>query len=169
MHVPELLSARLRLTPLAMADAELMHPILADAQLYRYTGETPPSDEELAERYRLLVAGSPDRLEEWVNWIVRLQGTGVPIGHMQATIFSDHAELAWLIGVPWQGNGFAKEAAGAVQGWLASCGAPSFAARIHPEHEASQAVARSIGLVPSSEVDADGETVWVGSAQVQQT
>ena len=166
VHLPELLSARLRLTALAPADAELMHPILADARLYHYTGECPPSKTELAERYQLLVAGSPDRLEEWANWIVRLQGTESPIGHMQATIYRDRAELAWLIGVAWQGNGFAKEAAGAVQNWLASRGSPSFAARIHPGHEASMAVARSIGLVPTGEVDADGEMIWASSTQI---
>jgi RimJ/RimL family protein N-acetyltransferase len=153
------------LTPLTVTDAESMLGILADSLLYRYTGESPPSGTELTERYRLLAAGSPDGLEEWANWIVRLRGAGEPIGYMQATVYRERAELAWLIGVPWQGCGFAKEAAGLVQSWLASSGTPSFAARIHPEHEASMAVARSIGLVPSGEVDGDGEMVWAGSAQ----
>jgi hypothetical protein len=44
---------------------------------------------------------------------------------------------------------------------VATSGVVWFRAEIHPEHEASAAVARSIGLAPTTEV-VDGEVVWRG-------
>ena len=110
---------RLKLEPLVVSDAAEMAAVLAEPALYEFTGGSPPSLEELRERYRLQAAGrSPDGSQEWLNWIVRLSDDGRAIGFVQATIVNGRADIAWLIGVPWQGHGFATEAARALVGWL---------------------------------------------------
>jgi len=67
--------------------------------------------------------------------------------------------IAWVIGVPWQGNGYATEAARALVAWLASQGAAVITAHIHQDHHASATVAARAGLT-LTDGEADGERVW---------
>ena len=69
------------------------------------------------------------------------------------------AHVAWVVGVPWQRRGFAKEAARAMVSWLEDKQVELIVAHIHPDHSASAAVARDAGLVPTSERHR-GETIW---------
>jgi RimJ/RimL family protein N-acetyltransferase len=61
------------------------------------------------------------------------------------------AELAWAVGVPWQGQGIASEAAQAVVAWLEARGVDTITAHINPEHQASIAVAARAGLQSTEE------------------
>jgi RimJ/RimL family protein N-acetyltransferase len=155
-------SGRLELRPLRVADADEMSDVLADTQLYEFIGGGPPAPEELRDRYRRLVAGrSADGREEWRNWIVRTRSDRRAIGTVQATITHERrrASIAWVIGVPWQGQGFATEAACALVGWLDGQQVHSIKANIHPDNLASAAVAARAGLAPTDEL-VDGERVW---------
>ena len=156
----ELRTARLVLTPLAVSDAMAMVDVLADPALYRYTGGTPPTVDELERRYESQVAGSGRDDELWHNWIIRLGDDGLPIGLVQATVTGAEADVAWIVGTTWQGLGYAKEAVAAMCGWLVGIGAELLAAHIHPNHLASQAVAVSVGLTRTGQSDEDGEEIW---------
>ena len=139
-------SPRLRLVPLTRADASDLFPVLDDARLHRYTGGEPLDEPSLTERYARLERGaSCDGGEVWANWVVRLRD-GTAIGVVQASVGVERANVAWVIGQPWQGAGYASEAARAMTSWLRSSGVRSVRAHIHPEHEASARVAASIGL-----------------------
>lgn len=151
-------TSRLTLTPLDMADAREMVGVLSDAGLYTFTGGTPPSLTELEERYRYQSAGAPHGGEIWHNWILRLDGTA--IGYVQATVQGSSADLAWVVGTPWQGSGYATEASEAVRDWLADHGTTRFSAHIHPDHPASRAIATKLGLQPTGQYDDDGEMIW---------
>lgn len=153
-------SPRLRLEPLRVAHAAEMVQVLADPALYRFTGGVAPTLPELEERYRRQVAGPEGSSEVWRNWILRPVEGGEVIGYVQATIEDERADVAWLIGSASQGRGYAKEAARAMCDWLISTGVRELQAHIHPDHVASQRVARSIGLGDSGEVDDDGEQIW---------
>jgi RimJ/RimL family protein N-acetyltransferase len=145
-----------------MADAAEMVDVLSAEALYAYTGGAPPSLGDLRARYAEQVAGrSPDGREEWRNWILRHQPGGQAVGYVQATITDEarRAEIAWVVGLRWQGRGYATEAAQALIGWLDARGIQVIQARIHPEHAASAAVARRAGLRPSGVVE-DGEQLW---------
>jgi len=162
MATDQLSSARLRLVPLAVADAAEMVGVLSGNALYEFTGGGPPGLDELRARYAGQAAGrSPDGREEWRNWILRQPG-GQAVGYVQATITGAgrRAEIAWVIGLPWQGQGYATEAALALVGWLDSRGVQVIQAHIHPEHAASAAVARRAGLRPSGVIE-DGEQLWL--------
>jgi len=96
---------------------------------------------------------------------VRLRDGREAIGAVQATVTSgnDHviARLAWTIGTQHQGRGYATEAGRAMAAWLRQHGASVLVADIHPEHEASNTVARAVGLAPTDQV-LDGEIRWTG-------
>jgi RimJ/RimL family protein N-acetyltransferase len=168
-------TARLTLWPLRESDAAEMAVVLGDERLHEFIGGRPDLPGELADRYRRWVAGSGVPSELWLNWIARLAasaddegqgGTGTPrpaIGTLQATITLDGrapvAAIAWVIGVRWQRNGYAGEAARALVSWLAAWRPLTVIACIHREHLASQRVAERAGLTPTDR-EVDGEQVW---------
>jgi RimJ/RimL family protein N-acetyltransferase len=158
-------TARLELEPLGVRHAAEMVGVLADPELYRHMGGEPPSEAELTARYRRQAAGAPpDGREGWLNWVLRTRPGERPVGTVQATVREDargrRAELAWVIGAAHQGAGLATEAARAAMSWLRSQGVESFEAHIHPEHGASAAVARHLGMAPTSD-RRRGEVRWV--------
>ena len=158
---------RLRLVPLRVDDAEEMAAVLAGPSLYAFTGGEPPTADELRDRYAAQVAGPGDDDEAWRNWIVREgaeaggggDGDGPAAGYVQATVTADTADVAWVIGEAWQGRGYASEAAQAMVGWLGTHGVRTVTAHIHPEHDASAAVADRVGLKPTLTIE-DGERLW---------
>jgi RimJ/RimL family protein N-acetyltransferase len=155
-------TSRLSLSPLVEQDADAMVHVLGDERMYDFTGGRPLTLDELRARYRRLAGGfSSDNTEQWLNWIVRTTVDRQPVGAMQATVAADgsSADVAWEIGVPWQGRGFASEAVTAVVGWLIDHGVPQVRAYIHPDHEASARVAARAGLEPTAD-RVDGEVVW---------
>jgi RimJ/RimL family protein N-acetyltransferase len=91
--------------------------------------------------------------------MLRRRDTGELVGTVQATVTGGSAALAWVVAVPHQRRGYAREAAGAVQEWLRDAGLSRFSASIHRDHRASAGVARSLGLAPTSTV-VDGEIRW---------
>lgn len=176
----DIVSVRLLLEPLRVEHAAELAPLLDDARLHRFTGGRPATLPELRSRYARQVAGhSPDGRQRWHNWIVRRRTDGAAAGYVQATVSSSRepiadatpdptteltAELAWTIAVPFQERGYAREAAGAMLGWLRAQGVRRFIAHIHPDHHASAAVARGIGLVATDEVRG-GEIRWIAAPE----
>src|SRR5437667_6717479 len=125
MATDQISSARLRLVPLTVADVAEMVEVLSGAALYACTGGAPPGLDELRARYARQAAGrSPDGREEWRNWILRREPGGEAVGYVQATITGEgrRAEIAWVVGLAWQGQGYASEALRGLGGWT---GAPA--------------------------------------------
>ena len=157
---------RLDLEPLSIEHADEMAPLLDDPALHRYIGGRPLTRAQLRERYARLARGaSADATQRWLNWVVRLRDSRQPVGTVQATITptdgGPSAEVAWVIGVPFQGHGYATEAARAMVAWLRAQGVGTVVAHVHPGHGASAAVARAVGLV-ATETVVDGEIRWRG-------
>lgn len=153
---------QLSLLPLQVEHAAEMAEVLSDPRLHEFIGGAPASPEALRDRYERLVTGSPDPAVSWWNWVIRLNASSRLTGTVQATI-TDHgrrAEIAWVVGTPWQGHGIATEATRALVAWLDHRDVPEVVAHIHPDHLASAAVATAIGL-RRTEVRVDGEDEWV--------
>ena len=156
-------TGRLVLSPLRAADAEELAGVLGDPALHGFIGGRPASPEELGRRYAAMVAGPGRPGELWRNWVVRRRADAAAVGTVQATLTRQAggwtAEVAWVVGVPWQGRGYASEAARALVGWLVEAGAGEIVAHVHPGHAASARVAAAAGLVVTDE-EVDGERVW---------
>ena len=128
-------TARLRLDPITTDDVDALFPVLDDPRLHTYIGGSPMNRDALAKWIEFVTPGhSPNGDEIWCNWVVRRREDGQVIGTAQA------AALAW---------------------WAKAHGMVWLRAAIHPEHEASAAVAGSIGMAPTPET-LDGEVVWRG-------
>ncbi|MBT2407136.1 MULTISPECIES: GNAT family N-acetyltransferase [unclassified Streptomyces] len=156
-----LAARRLDLIPLRADHADEMAGVLADPALHAFTGGTPMSPGALRARYARLAAGSPDPAVVWGNWVLWLRAEGRLVGTVQATIAParDQAELAWVVGTPWQGRGLATEAARALAAWLTELPVGRLVAHIAPDHHASSAVAAACGLAPTPHRE-DGEIRW---------
>jgi RimJ/RimL family protein N-acetyltransferase len=153
---------RLILVPLRAEHAGEMTTVLADPDLYTFTGGSPPTRQKLRARYECLIAGSPDPAVSWCNWVIQLRSPECLSGTVQATIHTGDrpvAEVAWVVGRSWQGRGIATEAAQALVGWLTRRSVQTVIAHIHPDHQASAAVAAAAGLTPTGEWQ-DGERRW---------
>ena len=153
-------TARLDLEQLRVDHAAEAARVFDDDRLHTVTGGEPATEAELRDRYIRQVGGqSPDGREAWLNWMLRRRDTGELIGTVQATVTKGAAELAWVVAVPHQGRGYAREAALGVQDLLREAGVSRFTASIHPDHTASAGVARALGLFPTGTV-VDGEIRW---------
>jgi RimJ/RimL family protein N-acetyltransferase len=154
---------RLLLSPLTSDDAEAMAEVLADTRLHEFTGGEPATLEELRARYHRWAAGSSKVDEVWLNWIVRRLADDRAVGTVQATLVRHggewSAQVAWVVGLEWQRQGFASEAGRALVDWLLERGAVRVTANIHPDHSASATVASRAGLRPTSD-EVEGERVW---------
>ncbi|MFE4961290.1 GNAT family N-acetyltransferase [Streptomyces sp. NPDC056660] len=150
---------RLELLPLRVGHAGEMAAVLSDPALHTFTGGIPDTPEALRSRYRRLTAGSPDPAVSWLNWVIRLRAESCLTGTVQATAAGPVAEIAWVVGTPWQGRGIATEAARALVTWLTRQPVHTVIAHIHPDHHASAAVATAAGLTPTA-VQHDGEIRW---------
>ncbi|TDC41117.1 N-acetyltransferase [Actinomadura sp. KC345] len=174
---------RLVLEPLAAHHADEMAPVLDDRRLHRYIGGEPLSRDELRARYTHLAAGpAPFHQEWWLSWIVRRLRDGQAVGYVQATVTPAPpgfavtpaatgstvtpgpprrvASAAWVVGMPYQGFGFATEAARALLDRLLTHGVDDIVATIHPDNRPSAAVAAKLGLRRTGETTNEGEDVW---------
>jgi RimJ/RimL family protein N-acetyltransferase len=158
-------TARLTVEPLTAAHASEMHTVLADPGLHAFIGGTPRSATDLAARYaRLATRKSADGTEVWGNWVLRVSETGQAAGELQTTLPATGpgdgpALVAWVVGTAFQGHGYASEAAVSLVERLRAAGW-SVAADIHPDHVASQRVARAAGLELTDQI-VDGEQRWL--------
>jgi RimJ/RimL family protein N-acetyltransferase len=162
-----LTTRRLVLEPLRPEHARELAPVLADPALHAFIGGEPATEDELRARFARQAAGrSPGRAQGWLNWVARDRATHAPVGTIQATITDGDgvrsAALAWVVATSRQDEGLATEAARAAVDWLRDRGVTRFVAHIHPDHGASAAVARHLGLAPTDARHA-GEVRWVGS------
>jgi RimJ/RimL family protein N-acetyltransferase len=142
--------------PVIAEHAEELTEVFGDERLYAFLVSQPTTTEELRDQFARLAA---DRLADKKgtaqrNWTVRRRGDDRAVGMVQA-VFSDRgrtAEIAWAVGVAWQGQGIATEAARAVVGWLERRGVATITtAHIHPDHHASAKVATRAGLRPTGQ------------------
>jgi len=155
----KLVTSRLVLTPLALADAPDMAEVLSDPVLYTHTGGSPPTLEELTSRYRRQLDGPWPDGQVWLNWVVRLPSEEA-IGYVQATVTEQGADLAWVISTDHQRQGYASEATRGVAEWLGRHSIDRLTAHVAPGHTGSERVATHVGMKPSGNFDDDGEQIW---------
>ncbi|MEU6243517.1 GNAT family N-acetyltransferase [Streptomyces sp. NPDC047024] len=162
---PPLTTPRLHLDPLRAEHAREAFAFLDDVRLHVWTGGVPDTLAELEARYVRQAKGcSADGSQGWLNWMLRRRADGRLVGTVQATLRQaagggTEAVLAWVTGVAYQGEGYAREGARAMAEWLRASGVGALSAYIHPGHAASIAVARALHLSPSATA-IEGEVRW---------
>jgi ribosomal-protein-alanine N-acetyltransferase len=140
---------RLRLEPLCELHAAELFTILSEPRMYRFVPQDPPvSLAILARRFALLeTRRSPDGTEAWLNWVLRSKPDGVCLGSVQVTVRRDgRAQLAYDLGVPYWGQGFATEACRCVIKALFEDGIAEVWAELDTRNEASQRLLERLGF-----------------------
>ena len=155
---------RVSLEPLRVEHADELALVLGDPLLHNFIGGEPADPVQLRARYgRQVVGRSQDGSQRWLNWLVRGREDAQALGTVQATVTEQEdgltAEVAWVIGTAHQGQGYVREAAGLMVTWLRRQGVDTVVAHVHPQHEASMAVARAVGLAATTAM-VDGEVRW---------
>lgn len=135
---------------MSVAHARKLFPSLGDERLYTYIPQEPPTSvAALGERYeRLSRRRSPDGREIWLNWALRPRTEAQHVGVVQATVRDDAtALLAYMIFIPYQGMGYAREACLRVLNHLASAYRTRLAiADIDTRNQPSIGLAESLGF-----------------------
>ena len=130
-------------------DAEAPAEVFSDERMSRFTGGQPGTLDDLRTTFARVQADRANDRDGTAqrNWTVRRRADGQAVGMLQAVLGDGgrSAELAWAVGVPWQGQGIASEAAQAVVAWLEARGVDIITAHINPDHQASIAVAVRAG------------------------
>ena len=91
--------------------AEEMFRVLSDPAIYEYENKPPASVEALRARYAKLESRrSGDGREQWLNWVIRMDGAGL-IGYVQATVYPDRtAAVAYEMASAHWGRGLGRRA-----------------------------------------------------------
>lgn len=86
-------------------------PILCDPRVYQFIDCDCPTLADLEESFMRKEAGAPPHRgdEHWLDYTVRLTGSGAPIGQLEATLLEGRAEVAYLLGPDFWGCGYASE------------------------------------------------------------
>lgn len=138
------------LEPQTARDAVELYPILDDPALYVFTDDKGPASEDaLAERLaRLESRRSPDRSQQWLNWVIRT-GDGDVVGYVQATVQPEvqTAEIAYVVGRSFWRRGYAMIACTLMLAELReSYGVRTAVATLDPQNDASLALLRKLGF-----------------------
>jgi [ribosomal protein S5]-alanine N-acetyltransferase len=104
---------RLTIETLTRAHAADLADALLDARVYTYiAGDYPNTVDALADKFEKMAAGAPPHFvnETWLNFAVRVRETGVAIGVLESTVIEDRAEIGYMFGPAYWGQGYASEA-----------------------------------------------------------
>jgi len=150
-----ILTARLELQPVVEGDAEALAEVFFDERMHRFTGGQLGTLDDLRASFARVQADRANDRDGTAqrNWTVRRRADGQAVGMLQAVLGDEgrSAEIAWAVGVPWQGQGIASEAAQAAVAWLEARGVHTITAHINPDHQASIGVAARAGLHPTEQ------------------
>lgn len=146
-------SLRVTIEPLALRHSEELFAALDDPRVGRYLGGPDVTTlAALRARINRLEAGAPAGSgQEWWNFAVLLEGR--VIGRLEATLHHDVAEVAYVFGPPWWGQGLATESVGWLMATLAEHGVGEYWATVDPGNQASRRLLQRLGFVecPPSE------------------
>jgi RimJ/RimL family protein N-acetyltransferase len=137
------------LEPQVATHAEAMFPLLNDTAVFTYIDDAPPvSVDALRDRFaRLESRASADGREQWLNWVIRLDGATVA-GFVQATVYSNgSAWIAFVLGRAHWGRGHAWHATRAMIDELGTrYGATRLLATADRENRRSIALLKRLGF-----------------------
>ena len=140
---------RLAFEPLHPAHATELAPHLADPALWRYIPRPPPTGDDVARRFAVICVVDRPNGDRWLNWVLRRRADAQAVGLVETTLKPDgRAYLAYFVFVPFQRQGYAREAcAAALRHLRAACGVARVDAEVDTRNEASQRLLVALGFL----------------------
>ena len=147
-------TARLRLRPRILADAEALHPAYADAELMRWWSSGPHDRIEQTRAH--LAKEAP----EWRCWAITLKGDDRAIGFVAAgeKRQGNVSEIGYMLLRAHWGGGIAAEAVSGVIDRLFAEGQRRVFADTDPENAASRGLLERLGFQLEGILRAEWET-----------
>lgn len=163
LEIPEIETARLRLTALAERHFDDYAAMLADPDSTRFIGDGQPLDRTNAWRSLAMLLGHW-QLRGCGMWALERKSDGAFVGRaglMNPDGWPD-LELGWMLSPEHRHHGYATEASAAVLGfaWKA-LHAPRTISLIRPGNLAAAHVAQRLGGEPIEEIDFYGDRAQV--------
>jgi RimJ/RimL family protein N-acetyltransferase len=162
---------RLALRPFAPDDIDALAEVLSDPEVMRYVGKGEERGRTREESERTLRT----ILEEYGRWGHGLlaattpkENDGRPIGWCGLIRWNldgvEEVEVAYLLGRPYWGKGFATEAATAVRDFgLGARGRRRLVSLIYPDNRASVRVAEKMGMAHERDAEFFGQRLLLYS------
>jgi ribosomal-protein-alanine N-acetyltransferase len=146
--LPILETTRLRLTPLVADDAQLIFPLMADAEVMAFWDMGEIDDPDVIEN---IVAGQVDEMAAGraIYWTLRDLGDGRFIGACDLSEIDrrhHRAEVGFMLGRDAWGQGYALEAMQVVLAYAATTGLRRLVARTHLGNRRSDSLLEKLGF-----------------------
>ncbi len=132
-----------------------MFEVLSDPRIYEHENSPPDSVEALHRRFEFLERrASPDGLEHWLNWVIRLP-SGELAGYVQATVFQTaEAMIAYELNSRHWGRGLALSAVALMLDELTSSyGVQTFSAVLKRTNTRSLRLLEKFGFAHAPEAE----------------
>lgn len=149
MHDPEILTARLRLSRLVLADAPAVFSYRADSDVSRYTVFAPETLQEVEGFIRSLECNAFDLPGSWFQFAIRLQESGQLAGDLGTHCSEDgrQVEIGFTLSPAFQKLGYGTEAVKGMLDYLfKTLGKHRVTASVDPGNSASQALLARAGF-----------------------
>jgi RimJ/RimL family protein N-acetyltransferase len=147
---------RLLIEPLGHEHTDALFAALGDPRVDTYLDAPEITTiEALRERIHRLHRGPGREGEQWLNFAVRRADDGVVVGRIEATLYGDWAEIAYVFGPAHWGHGYAREATAWLLDELGRRGAREAWAAIQPNNARSIALVEKLGLAARDEWERD--------------
>lgn len=147
---PEILTQRLKLTPLVARDALAMYGYRSDPEVCRFQSFEPGSLGDVEEFISGLRSTAFDTPGSWFQFALRLQDSGLLIGDLGTHFMADdprQVEIGFTVAPVHQGQGFGTEAVSGILGHLlGSIRKHRVFASVDPRNEPSIALLRRVGM-----------------------
>ena len=166
---------RLVLRPFTMDDLDALAESLADPEVMRYVGEGEAVGKTREESERML----RELIDEYDRWGYGLwavttesENEGRPIGWCGLIEWeldgTTEVEVAYLLGRPSWGKGYATEAATAVRDYgIGTVGRTRLVSLVYPENEASLGVVRKLGMRYERDAEFFGKRLLLHSLRAE--
>lgn len=153
--------APVRLEPLAPIHAAALHAALGRADVWQYLDAPVMASVAATEAWVARVcAGAPAGAGvRWWNFAIVESATGEVCGHLQATVWTGWAEVAYLLGPAWWGRGLARAAVAWLLVRLAEHGCAEAWAAVHASNRRSRRLLEALGFTlatPRAEMASHG-------------
>jgi RimJ/RimL family protein N-acetyltransferase len=157
--IQPILTERLELRPVAGPDAAALHTFRGHPDAVRYLSHGALTAEQSAQLLAGLLARADQSTDDWyhLGWAVVLRSTGTVIGDARTWNTTEPpapgstparlASLGYLLHPDHHGNGYGREAAGALVHWLFTRrGADAVLAGVYEPNTASRRLLESLGF-----------------------
>ena len=146
---------RLQIEQMKLQHAEGLYQALKDPKVARYIGGPDLVSVEDAQK-RIEFVTNPINApagQQWLNFVIMLQEQ--IIGRLEATITGNKAEIAYLVGPKWWGNGYGLEGTKWLVDYLQTFHVSEFWATVHPENTYSIKLLHNLGFEETKNFDSN--------------